>query len=228
MSIQSLIKKIANACGLEIQRTPSFAFMNDDQEFSRMLAQASVASVVDRQRLLILYGIARHVQSSTLAGDVAECGVYRGGTASLFSNVFSADASVSVHLFDTFEGMPEVNPAYDKHKKGDFSDTSLSGVQKFLQDSHNVTFHKGLFSETFSDVKENKFRFVHIDCDIYSSVKECCEFFYPRMVTGGAMIFDDYGFASCPGAKKAADEFFSDKKEYLIRLPTKQALVIKQ
>lgn len=41
------------------------------------------------------------------------------------------------------------------------------------------------------------------------------------------MVFDDYGFLSCPGAKLAVDQFFSDKPEYPCHLPTGQCFVIK-
>lgn len=44
---------------------------------------------------------------------------------------------------------------------------------------------------------------------------------------GGVMVFDDYGFPSCPGAKKAVDEFFKSKIETPIYLPTGQCLVFK-
>ena len=30
------------------------------------------------------------------------------------------------------------------------------------------------------------------------------------------MLFDDYGFATCPGARRAIDEFFADKPEPII------------
>jgi O-methyltransferase len=39
------------------------------------------------------------------------------------------------------------------------------------------------------------------------------------------MLFDDYGFWSCPGARQAVDEFFADKPEAPFALPTGQALV---
>jgi 2-polyprenyl-3-methyl-5-hydroxy-6-metoxy-1,4-benzoquinol methylase len=41
------------------------------------------------------------------------------------------------------------------------------------------------------------------------------------------MLFDDYGFATCPGARLAVNEFFVDKPERIIELPTGQAFVIK-
>ena len=42
------------------------------------------------------------------------------------------------------------------------------------------------------------------------------------------MVFDDYGWASCPGVKKAVDDFFSNKSEVPCYLPTGQAIVIKK
>ena len=41
------------------------------------------------------------------------------------------------------------------------------------------------------------------------------------------MIFDDYGFPSCPGARQAIDEYFMDKPEKPLILATGQAVVFK-
>lgn len=42
------------------------------------------------------------------------------------------------------------------------------------------------------------------------------------------MIFDDYGFESCPGTRQAVDEFMADKPERVIHLTTGQALLQKR
>jgi len=34
------------------------------------------------------------------------------------------------------------------------------------------------------------------------------EFFYSWLETGGVIVFDDYGWPSCPGARAAVDEVF--------------------
>lgn len=49
--------------------------------------------------------------------------------------------------------------------------------------------------------------------------------FYTRLNPGGVLIFDDYGFPTCPGAKRAVDEFFAAVPEHSVYLPTGQAVV---
>ncbi|MFH1836094.1 MAG: TylF/MycF/NovP-related O-methyltransferase, partial [Methanobacteriota archaeon] len=59
------------------------------------------------------YQIFRAVQrTSKIEGDVAEVGVYKGGSAKL---ICEARADKAVHLFDTFEGIPNVSESDDKH-----------------------------------------------------------------------------------------------------------------
>jgi O-methyltransferase len=81
--------------------------------------------------------------------------------------------------------------------------------------------------ETFAGLEDRRFCFAHIDLDLYQGVKDAVAFVYPRMPRGGLIVFDDYGFASCPGARKAVDEFFADKPERPLALSTGQALVAK-
>ena len=123
--------------------------------------------------------------------------------------------------------MPETDPNKDKHKQGDFDDTSIEFVKKYLKDCDNIEIYQGFFPETAGPITDKQFSLVHIDVDIYKSVVDCCDFFYQRMITGGIMIFDDYGFSTCPGAKNAVDEFFKDKPETPLFLKTGQCLVHK-
>jgi O-methyltransferase len=171
------------------------------------------------------YCLARSV--SSLPGEVAEVGVYKGGTARMLAKIFGA-TSKSVHLFDTFAGMPPVDPAKDLHRESDFGDVSLESVRAYLSDCSNVRLHQGFFPATAGPIEGETFCFVHADVDIYRSVLDCCHFFYPRLVAGGVLIFDDYGRNSCPGAKQAVDEFFADTPEKPVYVPTGQAFVIRR
>ena len=131
-----------------------------------------------------------------------------------------------LHLFDTFDGMPETDAGRDLHKRGDFADTSLQSVQARIPES-SVTFHKGLIPATFAELGDASIAFAHVDVDIYAAVREGCEFIYPRVRPGGFMVFDDYGFPSCPGARMAVDEYFAARIAFPLVLPTGQAIVFK-
>lgn len=194
----------------------------EDAEFNRIM-QSVQYTLVDRARCYMLYQMARQVAQTT--GEVAEVGVYKGGTARLLALSLPHK---TVHLFDTFAGMPATNVNLDRHLAGEFSDTSLPAVQQRLQDCHNVRFYQGLFPATSSPVEPVKFALVHVDADIYDSVRACCEFFYPRLEKDAIMLFDDYGFPTCPGARKAVDEFFVDKPEIPFYLPTGQCWVVRK
>ena len=159
-----------------------------------------------------------------LGGDFAECGVYQGGTAKILANIARGRP---VHLFDTFSGMPETDAIRDLHKAGDFADTSLEAVREYLSEEDNVNCVMGMIPRSLEAVSERRFAFVHIDLDIYEPIKAACEFFYPRMQPGGILLFDDYGYPSCPGARTAVDEFFSDKPEILFVMITGQCSVQK-
>ena len=222
MSWELAVKSLAAKAGLSVQRLPTAAW-EGDADFPALLAESAGLTMVDPNRLYILYQLAKRAKA--LKGDAAEVGVYKGGTARLLGKVFHGDRTL--HLFDTFSGMPETDAARDTHQKGDFSDTSLEGVRKVMEGIPYVGFHPGFFPDTTKDLKSAHFAFVHVDVDIHKSVQDACAFFYPRLVSGGVMVFDDYAARGCPGVKPAVDAFFASKGEPTLALPTTQCVVIK-
>jgi O-methyltransferase len=223
------VRRFLARSGLQLERIPAgapitLAPWDDDPAFGRLFGQLIGYTLVDKVRCFMLYQCAKN--SAGIAGDIAEIGVFRGGTARLLAKT-SAPAGKTVHLFDTFAGMPSVDASADLHQAGDFANTSLDAVQAYLRDCSNVRLYQGIFPATAQPIEQHSFALVHIDVDIYTSVLSCCAFFYPRMEHAGMMLFDDYGFLSCPGAKKAVDEFFAGKPEVPIYLPTGQCLVIR-
>ena len=176
----------------------------------------------------MLYTLA--LQALHVNGEFCEFGVYKGGTAILLSEIMTRENSESIkklHLFDTFEGMPVTDPKRDLHQLGDFNDTSLEQVKNNVGKQEIVVFHPGVIPDTFKGMESKWISFAHVDVDIYKSVWDCCVFIYPRLEKGGMMIFDDYGFPSCPGARQAVDQFFKDKPEEPLVLSTGQAIVFR-
>lgn len=204
---------------------PLYAPWNDP-EFRRVADVARPRTLVTPDRLYVLERLLR--QTLALPGEVMECGVYRGGTAALLARlVEEAGADKRLYLFDTFAGMPAADAERDRHREGDFADTSLEAVRAFVGAAGRCDFRPGRIPETFAGLDALTLAFCHVDLDLYRAILDTCAFAWPRLAVGGAMVFDDYGFPSCPGAREAVDEFFADKDAFPLCLQTGQAIVYK-
>jgi len=230
----NVLNKIAGIFGLVVlKKSPYGSYFIDiwdyNDEFEAIYGKIESLAGVTKRSLYLIYQ-ALH-QTCSIPGDIAECGVYRGGSAYLIAEVINKLApQKTIFLFDTFKGLPDGNTEYDPalDKQSAYQDTSVESVKALLGKFNNCNINEGLFEDTLTSITEKTFCFVHIDCDLYDSIKYSCEFLYPRLNTGGMMVFDDYGYTiDWPGAKLAVDEFFKDKKEKPIHLPTGQGVIIK-
>lgn len=172
-----------------------------------------------------LWSLAR--TATTRPGAFAELGVYRGGSALILCE---AKGAAPLHLFDTFGGMPAVNPATDgAFREGDFADGTLGLVQTRLAGYAGVTWHPGVFPATAASLApaDARFQFVHLDVDLYQSTHDGLNFFYPRLAVGGFLVSHDYNDPTVPGVKRGFDEFMRDKPERLVELWQTQVLLTK-
>lgn len=154
-------------------------------------------------------------------GEMAELGVASGASAKMIS---SRAPKRTLHLFDTFEGLP--NPSErdsPRFKKMQYR-YSLDGAMEYLK-GENVVFHKGFFPDTAKEISETRFAFVHLDGDLYESTKAGLEWFYPRLNRGGMLICHDYDTSA--GVNQAFEEFFADKPEPYFDLVGSQCMFVK-
>ena len=86
---------------------------------------------------------------------------------------------------------------------------------------------KGWIPCRFGEIADRRFAFVHIDVDLYEPTRDALEFFYPRLNEGAVLVVDDYGFTSCPGATRAAEEVTGPLAEKMIALPDGGGFLIK-
>lgn len=192
-----------------------------EKSFEALYRSVAAHTLVSRDRCFVLWRTLQ--QAMQLRGDLVECGVFRGGTALLAAQTAPTRR---LHLFDTFEGMPATANT-ERFSPGDFGRTSLQTVRNLLAPYPKVQFHPGVIPQTFTGLDVPAIAFAHVDVDLYQSVADCIAWIYPRLVPGGYMIFDDYGFPSCSGARAAVDEAFVEKPERPLCLPTGQCLVVK-
>jgi len=201
---------------------PKYEPWRADGEFQDAFKEALPRSLVDRPRMWVLWQMARH--TSHLKGEMWECGVFKGGTARLIGKAVPWKA---FRLFDSFQGFPELDPERDSDQiAGRFAGEDPDEVAEFVG-SGRVQMHAGFIPETFKGLEDKAVAFAHIDVDLYKSVMDCCKFIWPRMLVGGVMIFDDYAFPDCRGARDAVDEFFKESLAVPLCMMTGQAMVVK-
>jgi len=157
-----------------------------------------------------------------IPGDIAEIGVFKGGSAKL---ICEAKGEKRLYLFDTFEGLPIPGEFDHDSLKAGMLKSPVGRVKAYLKGYSAVYIFKGEFPARSQAVKNNVFSLVHLDVDTHKSTLSCLKFFYPRMARGGVILSHDY--LCLKGVKKAFDLFFKDKPEAVIELPGTQCLAVK-
>ncbi len=206
-------------------RFPIYAPWVGHPDFQRLYEGVAPFTEVSPERCYMLVSLARY--AAHLEGDFAECGVYKGGTALLLCRVLDKNGK-TLHLFDSFRGLPRGDQEKDKwFQEGQYA-VSVDSVNRLLGDFRDtIRIREGWIPETFAGLESLRYAFAHIDVDLYRSALDCCVYFYPRLVPGGVLLFDEYGFPAARGEKDAVDEFFANKPESPIPLVTGQAMVLK-
>ena len=179
-----------------------------DKEFLTCHSLIKDYTLVDIYRCYELWHLLGQVQH--LDGDILEVGAWRGGTGGLLgrrANELKLDATV--FLCDTFEGVVKTGSADKSYDGGEHSDTSVPVVEELIEklEVSNTQILKGIFPEdTGQKLEDRKFRFCHIDDDVYQSGKDVFEWVWGRLRVGGIVVFDDFGFASTAGITQLVHE----------------------
>jgi hypothetical protein len=143
--------------------------------------------------------------------------------------VFGLTNSRKLIGFDTFDVFPETNYEEDKKYRLEFieeagtysiSKEQLIEVLRTKNSAHNVDLVEGDLVQTApSYVRDNpelKLSLINLDTDVYEPAVAALEHFWPRLVSGGVLVLDDYGVF--PGETKAVDDYFADKNVKIQKL----------
>ncbi len=235
--VKRAVKRAFRAAGLEVARfsppsSPSSAknfYFETDETFKSIFREGVKASgsthdpEVVHQRLYNAVQFCRYTLD--LQGDVAECGSFQGLSSYLFCNYIRlANPDFSgkgYHIFDSFQGLsePTEQDAIPSEEYGMVGEAclpagaflgTLDTVKATLSDFPLIEYHVGWIPDSFAGVPERDYKFVHLDLDLYEPISGAVKYFYPRMVKGGVIVIDEYGFPRWPGARRAIDEFCND------------------
>jgi O-methyltransferase len=182
-----------------------------------------------RWRMWILTSMAR--QARELPGSIAEFGVYRAGCARMILGTVGIAPGASYHLFDTFAGIPDRELTAREREEGfagRLRNTSVEYVRVHLAHwQDRLVFHVGNVFDTLPDAETGELSLVHMDLNASAPTRAALDYVYPRLVPGGIIVFDDYGWGEEFDQRDAIEEVCAPLPESLIALPSGQALLIK-
>lgn len=206
-----------------------YKLWREDKQFQEDFNRLSPGNPYSQDRKWVLREYVK--LNDALPGDLAECGCYAGTSA-----FFIAQASThgKLYLFDSFQGLSDPD-SIDKNigedvmpwAAGDMS-TNEATLRHNLDRYDSVVVLPGWIPERFKEVADHQFRLVHIDVDLYQPTRDSLFFFYPRLVNGGVIVMDDYGFKTCPGATRAAEELAASQGIKILHLATGQGVIMKR
>jgi O-methyltransferase len=248
LSLKRITKSVLRAAGYELRRTAevppyepgirhaevcpnaTYSPWLADQEFQTVYERIRNNTLVDRYRCYELWQlIAESAKLST--GDVIEVGVWRGGTGALLARKCQlAGLDSAVYLCDTFSGVVKAGAQDGAYTGGEHADTSKTIVLELCRalSLDRVRILEGIFpDQTSREVSTQQFRFCHIDVDVYHSAKQISDWVWPRLVPGGMIIYDDYGFHDCAGITRLVNEERIEKDRLVIHNLNGHAVVIK-
>jgi len=185
------------------------------------------ASIKDDSRTLLsvheLYVLYQAAFASLkIKGELAEVGVYKGGSAKLLCIL---KGNKHIYLFDTFRGLPSTTKKDDSYHREGMYQEHMESVAEYLKMFKNVILQKGLFPRSASCIINKRFCFVHLDIDLYKGTLDALNFFWPRLNKGGIIFLHDYPVLM--GVKNAVYKFCKQKNVSVIEIPPAQAVIIK-
>ena len=192
--------------------------------------------MISVERGYSIFKSVEYIVLNKIEGDLAECGVWKGGSCMLsaLSLEYFGDKSRKIYMYDTYKGMTEpsdndciastgenVSERWKKSlddKGNAMWATALEEVKGNMISTcypeKNIIFVEGDVRETLKHTKPERLSILRLDTDWYDSTKAELDILYPVLSERGVLMIDDYGHFT--GSRKAVDEYFMDKKKVLL------------
>lgn len=215
--MKKIVKKIANKFGIDIIKletatgsdNPYCEYSNINNKFIDVekLGKMSltIPGMITPQAGKFLYALC-YMQD--LNGDVVEVGSWQGRSSTFLARAVKESANGDFYAIDHFAG-----------NKGKEKFYAIDGSMSSLKENFNENMmHFGLDkivnlldmvnTEAVKRINDKKIRFLFIDADhTKEGVQEDIKLFFPLLVKGSIVVFDDY-FEGFPGLIEAIDEMF--------------------
>lgn len=167
-----------------------------------------------------------------LPGDFVECGVNRGGYALTAMHYTGFRGSGKrFYLLDTYDDLPDHQISAAERTagihRGAYS-PCLEAVQRtFAPFAPQSVIVQGVVPDTLERIDSEQIAFLSLDMNLRDPEIAAAEQLWDRLVSGAAMLLDDYGWRKHELQKRAFDEFAVRHGVPLLPLPTGQGLILK-
>jgi O-methyltransferase len=206
-------------------------FRDMEPDFLDAYERCKAFTMTSIERLYGLYKSVEYLCAAGVPGDLAECGVWRGGSCMLMSLALlrQRDTTRRIFMFDTFDGHPRPDPekdidiwgnrAVDEWQRRETNGTirgwgfaSIAETRANLMSTgypgDRLVFVKGTVERTVPEDRTEYLALLRLDTDWYHSARAALHHLYPKLVPGGVLIIDDYGHYK--GQRQAVDAYFRE------------------
>jgi len=216
----------------------TITYPGDFEQFHQSIIQkVRPYTMTSNERLYGLIESVRYVVNNNIEGDFVECGVWKGGSMMAIAATLQMMGVTNRHLYlyDTFAGMTAptdndidqlnrdaatqlTNEANDKTESVVWAFSGLDEVKKNIASTNYpaefIHFIEGDVLKTIPATIPNQIALLRLDTDWYESTKHEMEYLFPKLISKGVIIIDDYGFWK--GSRKAVDEYLISNKISLL------------
>jgi hypothetical protein len=203
----------------------SHAFVDDDrfrEAYERAVRAAGWDYRIRWRAHTILWAAAT---AASVDGAFVECGTGRGFMSSAICE-YLAWSDRAFYLYDTFEPTLLNQIGARTGETSDYYATSADAVRENFAEWPGVRLVVGQLPGTL-DRTPDRVAFLHVDLNHAPPEQAVVRHFWPRMTTGGVLVYDDYGFVEYEASRRAADELSRELGFAIFASPTGQGIVVK-
>jgi len=212
----------------------------EDERFIRAHARGwnsghKKAAGIDDNRWIVHVALWAATQAARLPGDFVECGVDTGMFSMAICDWLDFNqVDKDFWLFDTYRGIPdeqmteaERNGIAGWHNRESYEECFEQAKTNFLP-WPRCRLVRGMVPETLAAFPaDRRVAYLSIDMNIVAPEMAAIEFFWDRMVLGGMILLDDYGWATHRPQREAFDAFARAHGTMILNVPTGQGIIIR-
>ncbi len=183
-------------------------------------------TMIGLRRLENLQYCVESILKNNMDGDLAECGVWRGGACIFMKLILNKyNSSKKIFVADSFEGLPKPDikfPTDHDSKLHEIESLKVgleqvkNNFKKFDTLDDNIIFIKGFFENTLKDTSIDSLSLLRLDGDMYGSTWSILENLYPKLTPSGFCIVDEYFYEPC---RKAIDDYRKQNNIKAVKIP---------